>query len=443
MSTEATLETTNPLEWDRLCEQLTRNDPTITSVKFNGQGLACPTSYLRSLSAALRHTHYVQDIQFRNMIVSLEGAMLVASLLQSKLPPFRALVFNECMDDESYLADALPTSLLLQEKEQQGDGSSTKSNSGACLQVLHFDSCWNRPTVSVGSLLTSALHLVDLHLCYNPLNIPAARSIALGIATCCKSLQTLDLTGSGMDCASMRIIAQGIQQNHSIASLRLDFNAFGDDGVHAIATMLRSHPSLISLHLFGNRISSQGATYLADALVDNTVLQTLMLALNQMGDGGAAALARALTYNTTLTTLSFPSNAVGVVGMLTFAYYLPHMKGLEQLNVGLLLDDCAADALLEGLRRNHCLSELFMEKVYSMEEEEKEDLQQQKDIDFYLRLNRSGRRLLYDAQVETSLWSHVLSRAASDMGCDGAPDVLNYLVQAKPDLILEPQCYYQ
>ena len=132
------------------------------------------------------------------------------------------------------------------------------------------------------------------------------------------------------------------------------------------------------------------------------------------------------------------------------------MQGFEQLNVGMLLDDWVEDVLVAALKHSIRLSILHMKKpvVVSFEEEDADEQLQQSqasvNMDFYLRLNRSGRRLLrdgcarnsnggggaddYDDYTPIGLWSNLLAHAASNTNSAGTPDVLYYLLQQKPDL---------
>jgi hypothetical protein len=76
------------------------------------------------------------------------------------------------------------------------------------------------------------------------------------------------------------------------------------------------------------------------------------------------ALAQALTINTVLTKIWFPSNAIGFEGMQAFADHLPRMKGLEQLNVGMLLHDEIKKALVQSIKSNLRLSVLEMDNPF-------------------------------------------------------------------------------
>jgi hypothetical protein len=154
----------------------------------------------------------------------------------------------------------------------------------------------------------------------------------------------------------------------------------------------------------------------------------LILSYNQIGDDGAAALAKALTINTSLTKLWFPSNGIGNKGLQTIGKFLPKMKGLEQLCVGDLFDDFAAEELLEGLKSNTRLSVLYIESpVYDSDWIEEK-------FDFYLRLNKSGRSLLNAPNAPISLWAIALGRANSNKSKTGTPDILFQMLRQKPDL---------
>ena len=120
------------------------------------------------------------------------------------------------------------------------------------------------------------------------------------------------------------------------------------------------------------------------------------------------------------------------------------MRGLQQLNIGDYFDNDAAAAVLRTIRFNTELRVLFMESI--LYDDERID----REIDFYLRLNHAGRKLLAWQEegpnggsssncgcgcFPLALWSNVLARADARCSSDtGAPDVLYYLLREKPDL---------
>ena len=88
-------------------------------------------------------------------------------------------------------------------------------------------------------------------------------------------------------------------------------------------------------------------------------------------------------------------------------------------------DDCqwCHELVSNGIAHNSTLEELY--GVYL------EDESLSYDLDYYLRFNRGGRKLLRQEQedVPAGLWAHVLARSSDDV------DVIYYFLQNKPDLI--------
>lgn len=321
------------------------------------------------------------------------------------------LELEDCLDIDGHVGEIFATVLFY----------------SRTIQTLHVKGSWNDPSQasSLGFLLHTAT-LSELRICHNQIDASLARVMASGLKTN-TSLQILDLTGNGMDDEAVAEIAAGLAHDETnVEFVSLDFNTFGDDGVAALSQI---NSSVTELHLFGNRVSDIGADHLADALRANLTLQSLILSCNRIGDRGAVALAQALTVNTTLTKIWFPSNSSGFEGMQAFADHLPRMNGLEQLNVGLLLDDDTKEALVQGLKRNLRLSVLEIEQPIH---EEFEDVTCGGDMDFYLRLNRSGRRLIQNHQVQPALWAEILACTQEHKRQDGTPDVLYYLLRENP-----------
>ena len=329
------------------------------------------------------------------------------------------------------------------------------------IETLHIRGCRLEPSSSqIGYLAQAAASLRELRFCHNEydLSIADAHCLGQGLISNTK-LTSLDLTGCGLDDQAICTLVDSSKGLRNLEHLSLDFNTFGDVGVEALSKgVLRDKDSrLRDLSLFGNRISADGAEELAEALRRNHTLTRLILSFNRIGDEGAAALASALTVNTTLQNLWFPSNSVGPAGIQAFCDNLPKMDGLEQLNVGLLLDDSAANALASAVKDNLRLFVLHMEKAIYDESSGEFDgssgcrSSSDDTLDFYLRLNRSGRRLLRDRNtVSPALWPHLLAQTqckeANNYESESRdevysakrnsiPDVLFYFLRQNPDLL--------
>ena len=135
------------------------------------------------------------------------------------------------------------------------------------------------------------------------------------------------------------------------------------------------------------------------------------------------------------------------------------MKGLEQLKVGELYNTTTdADSLLEGLKCNTRLSIIYIqlptcEESYYYQENDKSSSSSsndgdgssschscttpvEDDINFFLRLKRSGRSFLTSSHAPGTLWSTTLGKTATiHQSKTGAPDVVYDLLHEKPDLV--------
>jgi len=285
---------------------------------------------------------------------------------------------------------------------------------------------------AVASLLNMSKSLTEIRLCHNSINSRSARGIARALRSS-KTVRVLDLTGNKMNDAATRIISRALHHHSSLLSFTLDFNLFGDDGVKALSLLLQNNHTLQDLQLFGNKVSATGAIFLSEGLRRNRGLRSLVLSFNRIGDKGASALGESLTVNTTLTKVWFPSNAVSLEGIVSFAKHLPQMRGLSYLDIGMLLDDEAAKALESALQFNVSLNVLKIEKMPPDDSEESSASQ----MDFYLRLNRGGRRVFLEHELlaTKALWPYVLEKANQNSSPCGAPDVLYHLLRITPDLL--------
>eukprot|EP00536_Pseudo-nitzschia_multiseries_P008379 jgi/Psemu1/305677/fgenesh1_kg.211_\ len=355
-------------------------------------------------------------------------------MLQSSTNAITNLHMEEIHGEEGTIAAALALTL--------SPRSSLKS---ICFTGNHIDELSAK---AIGLMLKSNHSLTELRLSQNSIDVEGVSHIALGLMGN-KTLKVLDLEGNALVDASISKICNALVHNDTLEFLCLDFNDFGAFGTRAIASLLQRNKHLKELHLFGNQINSIGAAALAASLRHNTSLKKLILSFNNIGNEGAKTIAEALTVNHTLTHLSFPSNSIWNEGIEAFGDCLPKMKGLEELNVGDLYDTPAADSLLEGLKCNTRLSIIYLQlpicEEYHLEDDESIDASSQygcsntsieDEIDFFLRLNKSGRSLLHSrTPAPSSLWAEALGRANTNQKPNGSPDVLYHMIREKPDLL--------
>lgn len=401
----------------RVCEAVQRNDPSIEELEIDcGEPSLFDDTDMMALADAMRANTSVTHLVLRNIVIDGCSAQ-----------HFKPMLINT----------KSISSLHLEEIRGEGPMAAALALSGnhiSCIRTLHLEgNTIDVHTAQALELMLKSNHtLEDFRLCHNSISSEGLSSLSKGLMGN-RHLKSLDLSGNGLDDVAVSKISNSLVHNEKLEVLRLDFNEIGSFGAQAIASMLRRNRYLKELHLFGNHVDSDGTVALADALEINSALKTLILSFNNIGDRGVEALANSMTSNVSLTRISFASNGIGNHGLQAFGKRLPEMKGLEQLDAGDFYDTIAAEALLEGLKRNTRLSVLhFQSPVYecfgstsSVEEE----------LDFFRRLNKSGRSLLHAPEASSSLWPSVLAKACIYTSELGSPDVLYYLLRERPDLL--------
>lgn len=376
----------------------------------------------------LQRSQSVYHLTLRNMVVGSRGGAWLEAVLRDS-PGLLSLHLEDTTTIASDESDDVNF-----DNNAVAEGIALGLQHNRYLERLHLKSNHITDASSLGRMLSKNNTLLELRLCHNRMDLTASKTLCAGLKDN-MTLQVLDLTGNGMDDSCIHEVTRGLWHHSSVQFLCLDFNTFTSRGVASIATMLQYNSILMDLHLFGNHIDSEGARFLAQSLKKNIRLSTLILSFNNLGSIGASYLAEALVENRSLKKLWLPANHLGNAGIFAFAEHLPQMRGLQQLNIGDYFDNDAAAAILKTIRFNTELRVLYMESV--LYDDETTD----RKIDFYLRLNHAGRKLLGWSggpncnSVPLALWSSVLARA--DAGCSsdtGAPDVLYYLLKEKPDL---------
>ena len=379
-------------------------------------------AHMMRLLVSLQKNQTVYLLTLRNMVVGHRGGAWLEAVLRES-PGLLAL----CLENTT-------TSVASDEQSHEGDNSVAEGIARGLqynryLERLHLKANNITDASSLGHMLSKNNVLLELRLCHNRLDHKATHALCGGLKDN-MTLQVLDLTGNGMDDYCISEVSRGLCHHSSVQFLCLDFNNFSNRGVAAIANMLQNNSILMDLHLFGNHIDAEGGRLLAQSLKKNIRLATLILSFNNLGGTGAAFISEALVVNMSLKKLWLPANHLGNTGLLAFAERLPDMQGLQQLNIGDYFDNDAAQAVLKTIQRNMELRVLYMESVLY------DDEVTERHIDFYVRLNNAGRRLLCDPSFPASMWPLVLARADADFKSENrAPDVLYYLLREKPDLI--------
>ena len=275
----------------------------------------------------------------------------------------------------------------------------------------------------------------------------AADALSNGLANT-TSLEELDLRWSSFetDTGSITSLASGLKKNKSIKSLKLFGCNIDDPELACLLAALRYHPTLEELNLNGNtcgmsatrplsamlsydktRISRLDISFqklptvipansstppnkidiphLALSLRSNTSLQFLDLKNNQLTDDDARLLAASLTYNETLCEVLLGRNDIGIVGITEIGNQLPYMTGLKRLslwgNPG--ITEKGALELLQGLERNVDIIDLELFRTFACSNL----------IYYYLTLNRGGRKVIWQRQLQQPPMHAVASAPAA------------------------------
>jgi Ran GTPase-activating protein (RanGAP) involved in mRNA processing and transport len=270
---------------------------------------------------------------------------------------------------------------------------------------------------------------------------------------CNKSITNLCIAHNtyGRNAADFRIIADGVRSNTTLWQLDLSYCRLDDQHIPVLALALRNASileldlsrdevtsvgvralvddnvgalkTLAKLFLAYNPIRSEGATILADALGHNAMPSLTRLDLSWCGidDDGFVTLVSALEQNTSLQILDFKYNDFGERGYMSLAESLPHIKGLQQINItqGTGFDPTTLPLLLEGFRKNTSLVEVNIVGYCTPRDFIQE-------IKFLGQRNRITPLL---TNTSPGLWSRALAKVATNL------DVLLHVLRNKPKLV--------
>lgn len=276
------------------------------------------------------------------------------------------------------------------------------------------------------------------------------------------TLKRIDLSDNDViGYAGGPIVAEGLARNSGLEDLDLSRNRFYSQSTEAIIEALRHNHTMrtLSLHdvsatllgevlqgsmlqsidLGSNPLGDQDIEMLAQGLRDNRMLRRLYLQGLGLCNEWLLLIGEALTVNTTLELLdvrhaysfyqarSVICNRLDEVGVRAFVRLLPRMHGLTELHGLCITDEETASTLAECLRDNTVI-EVFSEVSIP------EWSPSRRLIDFYLEMNKRGRKLLRardGVTIPVGLWASVLSHVSPlkhnrFMYC---------LLQHKPDLV--------
>jgi hypothetical protein len=248
------------------------------------------------------------------------------------------------------------------------------------------------------------------------------RDVLNGIAS--GSLCHLELCQSRIEQKHLSFALHSLSTNTKLESLYLDDCAIGSRNADDLADLVATNKHLKTLSLYNNDLDGKGIEILTErGLRDNTTLQNLRLSRNPIGDVGAKHLAKLLCSNPTIESLTLVDCDIWGPGCLCLARGLTYMRGLKQLVVDGEWED-HVQVVLKSMESNMTLVHLDTARTPMLVHKDP----QWRKLEFYLRLNRSKRRILMDPRVSDSWWPRVLADISDDAS------LVYHMLRHKPEL---------
>jgi Ran GTPase-activating protein (RanGAP) involved in mRNA processing and transport len=251
------------------------------------------------------------------------------------------------------------------------------------------------------------------------------------------TLETINVSRNILEPDQCRAICESLRGSSCLREVNLSSNSItlDDDGAQVLNDLLENTP-LRMLDFGHNIMTTQGMAVLANGLRDNSFLRELRLEMCEISDEGLIQLGEALVDNSTLEIIRLDGNDYDQDGVCQFFQLFSQMEGLKELSLD-VFDDMAnkelCSAVVDGLRKNTSLQRLSscVSGDGMWHEEAPSDIKAL--IEFYLNLNRNGRKFLeppLTSRVPASLWPSVLAKMSSPQDTS----LLYYFLQKKPEL---------
>jgi Ran GTPase-activating protein (RanGAP) involved in mRNA processing and transport len=371
----------------------------------------------------LTNNNSLKTLSFSRCIISLEGFECLARGLSSNISLETLDLSYTDMGDSSVIAlvDGLRINRTLKSLDLSHNCTLSQSGRDAIERLLGYNV------------------LKELILAGTPDSVGPSILVSALANNC--SLEKLYLHGSFVDIEgpeTFLALFESLRGNTALRYLNVSYNGVRLDNVCATALKLDTM-SLETLELNQNPVTSCGIAALAQSLRGPCTLKVLRLRRCQLDDAALLKLGEALITNDALEVLDVRGNNFTHIGASQFFDLLPQMKSLKSvygLVAGLLADaptEAVGLALVDGLRENTKLQKIFEDsETATVGSKFAPDVA--REIDFYLGLNRHGRRMLRlsgDSEPPSGLWPRVLAKLSSPRDTS----LLFYFLQNKPKIV--------
>eukprot|EP00980_Cylindrotheca_fusiformis_P028772 scaffold22642_cov134-Cylindrotheca_fusiformis.AAC.27 len=448
----------------RLCQRLSKNDPSIQTVEFRYQHID-----LQQLAKACANNTNLKTLELVASVQSIGGGIPSSEELEH-------IYYNGYDEEQQRPQRSLKTGFpcFMIQPPRWPLTNEIFSGSSRGIYVLAFDGLmYNRGLVSLdlsqNCLGRFGASCIQQALRYHPtlkrLNLSRCQLEEEGL----QRLATHNNSKLGIVLEELVLshnrIGNGIFlgkilfHNQNLKILDLSYNCVTDrDCENFVAAC--GYGSLLSLDLASNRISGIGASALGASLqLSNTALQSLILDGNPLGDQGAISLAtNGLANNASVVDLSLKKCNIGDKGAIGIAENLSCHQSVKELYLtSNSLGTAGAVACLQtpltkiDLAFNNIREEQEVVSILQSSNMTLKDLDMRQNpmrtsrhsscqANFWTTLNATGaRRLLQHQQhsqlapVSMSLWPQILERATD------RPDCLYYLLKHLPGIAILAQ----
>lgn len=241
-------------------------------------------------------------------------------------------------------------------------------------------------------------HLVCLRLALNDLHPDAAQDLVRLIAVSPK-LQFLYLNHNSLSNRGVELVANACFSQLQICDL--EGNRIGVEGAQSLATNLKdTRCTITTLILNHNQLKDEGVKEIVEALKQNTTLKCLEVQFNGITQQGFNSLYEMLQNgeNLTMETILFYE-------VQDYQCVLPHLPANQVIKVQFWQHDCP------------CVRCLMKSK-----------------IEYFLALNKAGRRSFSSVELPMGLWPTSLARLWFL-----SPALLYGTIRERPDIFI-PTC---
>jgi Ran GTPase-activating protein (RanGAP) involved in mRNA processing and transport len=255
-----------------------------------------------------------------------------------------------------------------------------------------------------GMIKTPNLESIRLSCCTIKENALGSVSEFLGRAS---RLQAIKVDSCKLGDKQVASLIKAIQFHPQLAQVLVSYNKCGSSTMSTISELLLAEHCKLSTLDIGRQYDEDRYMDLGpfiSALRKNESLRSLDLSYSNIRSSDMIALASTLKETSKLEKLYLCGNKLSVESIRAIASVLPRNRRLKRLWLtgNQNFDQKRAEELLKGLRDNMTLEDIMLPQWLP---------EYSREIEYYMDINKGGRKLFRVPSVPGSVWPHVLERA--------------------------------